>query len=187
VPTPRRCPISCTATERKSLLLETNVSLPKRQFAEVLNISEPPQGAKSVGVLLRAPLWPRPATVLFQLPEPLEEKPPGPPWPSVLPLKVVPPTKIRMAFCAMRRRIRKNRGPSVTAARRDRAEGVSQLQLEALCGRLEVELRRRVIDEEVSGVVGIIEDDIDSARRTRAAGERQIQQHNPEKNGVSMR
>src|SRR5688500_14019420 len=63
---------------------------------------DPPQGPKSVGGLLSAPDWPRSETRSFQVDEPLELKPPGPPSP-IESVCSEPPTYRRISLAAMER------------------------------------------------------------------------------------
>src|SRR5262245_53646738 len=97
VPTPRTCPISCSATVKKSvwLLPSPLVFRPKNQLVEpeLSKAIEPPQGPKSVGVGSSAPACPRAATRFSQLWLPWALKPPVLPSPaSEAPVSPRPPT-----------------------------------------------------------------------------------------------
>jgi hypothetical protein len=89
VPRPRTCPISCSATLKKSVSVELSpdVVVPKNQgVAPLSNAIDPPQGPKLVGVAARAPVCPRAATVLSHAWSPVALKPPVLPSPASPPL-----------------------------------------------------------------------------------------------------
>src|SRR5690242_8194537 len=97
VPSPRTCPTSCSATERKSVWLAARPAVvwPKNQVVEPESskLIAPPQGPKSVWNEPSAPAWPRAATVFSQLLSPDAWYPPVLPSPASEPApRPLPPT-----------------------------------------------------------------------------------------------